>query len=182
MIRCLLHVFIKIRDRFTKKKQKGELFQEMANWFWKRCFAAASTTAFAQNLRRFDEWAQNQDLNEPVAKAISKMRMQRDDYSVAFDFPEAHRTSNMLDRLMRRLDRRLFSSQFLHGSLQAAQRYVRAWALIYNFAPSNPQTVKRHNGQQSPAERLNQFQYHECWLQNLFISASLGGYRSPPQN
>ncbi|MBF0290190.1 MAG: hypothetical protein HQM14_20430 [SAR324 cluster bacterium] len=88
----------------------------------------------------------------------------------------------MLDRLMRRLDRRLFSSQFLHGSLQAAQRYVRAWALIYNFAPSNPQTVKWHNGWQSPAERLNKFHYHECWLQNLLISSSLGGFRDPPQN
>ncbi|MBF0286458.1 MAG: hypothetical protein HQM14_01455 [SAR324 cluster bacterium] len=53
---------------------------------------------------------------------------------------------------------------------------------IYNFAPSNPQTIKRHNGWQSPAERLNQFHYHECWLQNLLISASLGGFRGPPQN
>ena len=31
--------------------------------------------------------------------------------------------------------------------------------------------------------RLNQHQYHDCWLQNLLISASLGGYRRPaPQN
>ena len=181
-IRCLLHVFIKVRDRFTKKKEKRELFKETADWFWKRCFQATSKTAFSQNLRRFDEWSKKQDLNESVALAIAKMREKRNDYRVAFDFPGAHRTSNMLDRLMRRLDRRLFSSQFLHGSLAVAQKHVRARALIYNFAPSNPQTVKRYKGWQSPAERLNQFQYHECWLQNLFISASLGGFRGPPQN
>ena len=38
-------------------------------------------------------------------------------------------------------------------------------------------------GWRCPAERLNQRRYHDCWLQNLLISASLGGYRRPtPQN
>ena len=99
-----------------------------------------------------------------------------------YDFPRAHRTSNMLDRLMQRMDRHLFSTQYFHGSLAAAELSIRGWALIQNFAPYNPRTVKKLSGFKSPAERLNQFRYHDNWLHNLLISASLGGYRSPPQN
>ncbi|MEA1966674.1 MAG: hypothetical protein U9N77_00390, partial [Thermodesulfobacteriota bacterium] len=42
--------------------------------------------------------------------------------------------------------------------------------------PCNPTTVKKHNGWRSPAEKINQFRYHDCWLQNMLISASLGGF------
>ena len=53
--------------------------------------------------------------------------------------------------------------------------------LRQNLAPYNPQTVKKLNGRTIPVERLNKFRYHDNWLHNLFISASLGGYRSPPK-
>jgi len=88
----------------------------------------------------------------------------------------------MIDRLMQRMDRHLFSTQYFHGSIPASELSIRGWALIQNFAPYNPRNVKKLDGDQSLAERLNQFKYHENWLHNLFISASLGGYRSPPQN
>ncbi|MCI5136397.1 MAG: hypothetical protein D3920_15320 [Candidatus Electrothrix sp. AW2] len=55
-------------------------------------------------------------------------------------------------------------------------------ALIHNFAPCNPYTVRKHEGRKSPAERLNRFRYHDNWLQNLLISASLRGYRYAPPN
>jgi len=48
---------------------------------------------------------------------------------------------------------------------------LRAWAIIHNFAPSNPVTIRKHNGWRSPAERLNQHRYHHNWLHNLLISA-----------
>ena len=88
----------------------------------------------------------------------------------------------MIDRLMQRMNRHLFSTQYFHGSMTAAQLSIRGWVLIQNFAPYNPRTVKKHDGYKSPAERLNRFRYHDNWLQNLLISASLGGFRSPPQN
>ena len=64
---------------------------------------------------------------------------------------------------------------------QAAELSIRGWTLIQNFAPYIPQTIKKLIGSKSPAERLNQSRYHDNWLHNLLISASLGGYRSPPQ-
>jgi hypothetical protein len=82
---------------------------------------------------------------------------------------------------MQRMDRHLFSTQYFHGTMAAAEKNIRGWALIQNFAPYNPQTVKKLNGRTIPAKRLNKFRYHDNWLHNLFISASLGEYRSPPK-
>ena len=117
-----------------------------------------------------------------IADPIKKLRQNIAAYKVAYDHPKAHRTSNMIDRLMQRMDCQLFSTQYFHGTMAAAELSIRGWALIQNFAPYNPRTVEKLNGFKSPAERLNQFKYHNNWLHNLFISASLGGYRSPPQN
>ena len=86
----------------------------------------------------------------------------------------AYRTSNAIDRLMKLMSRHIYNHQYFHGSTDAATLNMRAYALIYNFAPSCPGTVKKYNGKHSPAERLNGFKYHDDWLQNLLISASLG--------
>lgn len=82
----------------------------------------------------------------------------------------------MIDRLMKRMDRHLFNTQYFHGSPETAERSIRGWALIENFAPSNPRTIQKHNGWQSQAIRLNQFRYHDIWLQNLLLSASQWQY------
>ncbi|MBF0226715.1 MAG: hypothetical protein HQK76_14780 [Desulfobacterales bacterium] len=66
-------------------------------------------------------------------------------------------------------------------NLDGAEMGIRGWALILNFVPSNPETIKKYGGLQSPAERLNQFRYHDNWLHNLLISASSGGFRNTPQ-
>lgn len=179
IICCFLHVFIKIRDR-AKKKYK-DIFNEAASKLWD-CYHAEKKNTFSQRIRRLVEWCKNNNMPSVIANPIKKLRQNIAAYKVAYDFPKAHRTSNMIDRLMQRMDRHLFSAQYFHGTMAASELSIRGWALIQNFAPYNPRTVKKLNGCQSPAERLNQFKYHEKWLHNLLISASLGGYRSPPQN
>ena len=116
-----------------------------------------------------------------MLKPIQKMRENINRYSIAYDFMGAHRTSNLIDRLMQRMDRHIFNIQYFHGKIDSAELNIRGWALIHNFTPSNPFTVKKYNGMKSPAERINKFSYHENWLQNLLISTSLGGYRAAPQ-
>jgi hypothetical protein len=59
-----------------------------------------------------------------------------------YNHPKAHRTSNMIDRLMQRMDRHLFSTQYFHGTMAAAQLSIRGWTFIQNFAPYNPRTAK----------------------------------------
>jgi hypothetical protein len=179
IICCFLHVFIKIRDR-AKKKHK-DIFTQAASKLWD-CYHADNKYKFSQRIRRLLEWCKKNQTPKVILHPIKKLRENIADYRVAYDHPQAQRTSNMLDRLMQRMDRHLFSTQYFHGSLAAAELSIRGWALIQNFAPSNPRTVCKYKGWQSPAERLNKFRYHENWLHNLFISASLGGYRTGPRN
>ena len=176
---CFLHVFIKIRDRARKKYK--DIFLCVASKLWD-CYRAEKKSEFSQRIRRLVQWCHKENVPPAISDPISKLRKNIKDYSVAYAYPKAHRTSNMLDRLMQRMDLRLFSTQYFHGYLSEAELSIRGWALIHNFAPSNPLTVKKHHGYLSPAERLNRFRYHDNWLHNLLIAASLGGYRTPPQN
>ena len=179
LIGCFLHLFIKIRDR-CKKKHK-DLFLQTAERFWD-CYRALTKASFSQRVRRLHEWAVGKSLPEVMPAPIAKLYKNLASFSIAYDFPGAHRTSNMIDRLMQRMHRHLFSMQYFHASLSAAELSIRGWVLINNFVPSNPWTVKHHGGLLSPAERLNKFRYHDNWLQNLLVSASLQGFQCIPPN
>jgi len=78
------------------------------------------------------------------------------------------------------MEHRLFDTQFFHGTLEQAELGIRAWALIHNFAPGTKVTIRKHNGWQSPAERLNQQRYHKNWLHNLLVSAHRAERKRPP--
>lgn len=179
LIMCLLHVFISIRDRSSKKYK--EAFTAVSEKLW-NCYRAQSKVSFSQRIRRLCEWAPKSGIPDFIVEKLEKLRKNLPSYSAAYDFPGAFRTSNMLDRLMQRMDRHLFSAQYYHGTRVSANLNIRAWALIQNFAPFNPRTIELKSGAQSPAEALNGFRYHSNWLQNLLISASLGGYRQGPPN
>jgi hypothetical protein len=178
IICCFLHVFIKIRDR-TKVKFH-EIYLQATTKLWD-CYRATTKKSFSQRIRRLTEWCDvASDLPAVISEPIKKLSKNKQRYAAAYDQPGCHRTSNMLDRLMQRMDRHLFSTQYFHGSLSTAELNIRGWALIYNFAPSNPMTVKKYAGLKSPADRLNGFSYHDNWLQNLLISASLREFRPSP--
>ena len=180
VLSCFLHIFIGIRDR-SRKKYK-EFFMEVSTKLWD-CFKSESKGSFSQRVRRLSEWCQNEKNKIPdvISEKIEKLRKNLPQFSQAYDFPDSHRTSNMVDRLMQRMDRHLFSTQYFHGTLKSANLNIRAWALIQNFSPLNPWTVKQ-KGHVSSFQRVNGFQYHENWLQNLLISASLGGLGTGPPN
>ncbi len=108
-----------------------------------------------------------------ISKPIKKLKENLSNYSKAYDLPGCHRTGNMIERFTRRMDRHP-SSTFFHGNLATAELSIRGWALIHNFAPRNPKTVKEHDGLKSPAEWLNKSRYHENRLQSLLTSASMG--------
>ena len=179
IICCFLHVFIKVRDR-GKKKYK-DIFEQIAAKLW-RCYRARTKRSFSQRIRRMVQWCEKNGVEAVLLDPVKKLRENISGYSSAYGFAKAHRTSNMIDRLIQRMDRHLFTTQYFHGSFQSAELSIRGWALIQNFAPWNPRTQNIHGGFKSPAECFNKFRYHENWLQNLLISASLGGYRSPPRN
>ncbi len=180
IILCFLHVFIKIRDRGKRKYQ--DIFLEVSTKLWD-CYKATCKASFSQRVRRLCEWGVESSLPPLFLNTLQKLRKKIDYDKVAYDHPGSHRTSNMIDRLMQRMDLHLFNTKYFHGSINSAEDSIRAWALIQNFAPSNPNTLRKYNnGLKSPAERLNHFSYHDCWLQNLLISAYRGGYKVTPLN
>lgn len=180
LLMCFLHIFISIRDRSSKKFK--EIFRVISEKLW-NCYHANTKATFSQRVRRLCEWSRKGDLPTFMIDKIQKLRNNLSAFSKAYDLPGAARTSNMVDRLMQRMDRHLFSAQYFHGTSNSANLSLRAWALVHNFAPFNPRTIEMNGGvHKSPVERLNGFSYHSCWLQNLLISASLGGYRQGPPN
>ena len=133
--------------------------------------------AFAQRLRRLKEWAQKAMPESAMKNHTLDLCDKRAQFIGSYDHERAHRTSNMVDRLMKFLDRACFNGQYFHGSFASAERRVRALALLWNFCPSSPMTVKKHHGQCCPAERLSGKRYAQNWLENLLISGSMNGYQ-----
>ncbi|HSB78906.1 MAG TPA: hypothetical protein VLM91_08970 [Candidatus Methylomirabilis sp.] len=175
---CFLHSGLKVRDR---AKHLKEVFAEISRRVWE-AYHAPDRRSFAQRLRRLRQWSMSH-LTGVVLENVLDLCGKRDRWSVAYRHPGGHRTSNMLDRIMRGMNRYFDRGQHLHGSRAACRLHCRAWALLSNFAPWHRATTRKNHGWRSPAERLNQHRYDDCWLQNLLISASLGGYRCPlPQN
>jgi hypothetical protein len=178
LILCFLHAFLKIRDRAVHLKEGSTGLRERV---W-GAYHAPDARSFSQRLRRLREWAKDHVEKEVVRGKVVALCGKREAFVRAYDHPGCHRTSNLVDRLLRRLDYHLYCAQHLHGSVKVAERGLRGWALIHNFAPSCPEVVRESPGLRSPAERLNGKRYHAEWLQNLLISASLGGYRRLPRN
>ena len=178
VIECFLHAILGIRNVATRKTQ--ELFTEILEKAWD-VYHAESLRSFSQRMRRLREWA-NKIEEGRLKNKLLKLCNKKDFFAAAYSHPSAHRTSNMVDRLMDGMDRFIYSSRYFHGGIKTTERLIRAYALIHNFAPSSPRTIKKYEGQLSPAERLNGFRYHYNWLHNLLISASRNGYRSIPHN
>lgn len=178
ILQCFLHAWLKVRDRAKHLKDQ---FAEISRRVWE-AYHAPDRRCFGQRIRSLRTWARGH-LSGVVLEKVLNLCKKRDRWSIAYRHPNGHRTSNMLDRLMRGMNRYFDHGQHLHGSHEASRLHCRAWALLWNFAPWHLATARRNGNWRSPAERLNQHRYHDCWLQNLLLSASLGGYRCPfPQN
>ena len=172
-MRCFLHGWLKVRDR---GKHLKEVFGELSQKAW-HAYHAPDRRGFGQRLRRLWEWSKEHVKAAYVLEQVQKLCGRGREYGAAYQHPGGHRTSAMLDRVMRSMNRYLTDGQKLHGSAEACGRHVRAWALVYNFRPWGPEAGRENGGWQSPAERLNQHRYHDNWLHNLLVSASLAGYR-----
>ena len=176
---CFLPAFLKIRDRATKTLRAA--FAQVQKRVWEASHAPRKR-AFSQRLRRLRAWAETA-LPDGVMKSHTlDLCGKRDQFSKIYAHPEAPRTSTMGDRLRKFLDRAFFHAQYFHGMPDSAESRVRALALLGNFCPSSPQTVRKHAGQAWPAERLNGKRYTENWLENLLASGSMHGVEQDPQN
>lgn len=176
---CLLHAFLKIRDRATQAL--SALWGPVPPRVWE-AYHAPSKRAFSQRLRRLREWVKQTLPDSVMTTHTLDLCDKREPCSRSYDQLYAHRTSNMVDRFMKFLDRACFNGQYFHGTYGSAESRVRALALLWNFCPSSPCTVRKYHGQVCPAERLNGKRYTENWLENLLVSGSMNGVEQDPQN
>jgi hypothetical protein len=172
VLRCFLHGWLNIRSR----GKLCDVFTTLSGKVW-NAYRATNRRSFAQRLRRLWEWTRGQTLTAWLRDQVGKLCGRAAQYGIAYQHPGSHRTSNMLDRVMRLMNRYFEDTQHLHGSKEAGERHCRAWALLHNFRPWHRATARANGGWRSPAERLNQHRYHDDWLQNLLVSASLDGFR-----
>lgn len=175
---CFLHAFLKIRDRATKALGAG--FHQVQDRVWE-AYHAPSKRAFSQRLRRLREWAKPALPDSAMKTHTLDLCAKREQFSCSYDYGSAHRTSNMVDRLMKFLDRAFFNAQYFHGTFESAESRVRALALLWNFCPSSPRTVRKYDGRACPAERLTGKRYAENWLENLLVSGSMNGVERDQQ-
>jgi len=169
IIECFLHAFIKVRDR---AKHLKETFRQLSQQVW-NVYHAADAAAFRLQAEALRVWAQ-QHTTGYVLEAVQKLCAKTERFVLAYQYPLAHRTSNMLDRHMNSMARWLDSTRFFHGHWVSAERSIRAWTLFHNFGPYCPR-AKISQTFSSPAHKLNGLVYHQNWLHNLLISTSMSG-------
>jgi len=170
LIQCFLHAILSIRNVSTRKtKALYDLIVEKA---W-TVYRADTTRSFAQRLRRVREWGSTLT-DSPLKTKLLKLCEKKAGFLPAYDFPHCLRTSNMIDRLMRGMDKYLFVKQFFHGTLISAEYGIRSYCILTNFRPSMYNPIAKCPSQDcdSPFKRLNGFTYHKCWLQNMLMATS----------
>jgi len=96
LILCFLHVILGIRKCC---RRTPALLQEVTGRLW-RTYKAPTKRQFSQRLRRIQEWAQVKVEPETVRQKLLNLKAKSAKFQVAYDFPDAYRTSNALDRLM----------------------------------------------------------------------------------
>jgi hypothetical protein len=165
VIQCFLHAFLKIRDC----AKRLTVFPELQRRVW-AAYQAPTPDAFYRQVAERYAWARH-TLTGPAWQAVQKLCAKTGDFVLAFEYPGAYRTSNMIDRHMEPLARCLYSARYFHGHLMSAEFQLRAWALLHNFQPYCPRALISQ-AYASPAHRLNGFVYHPNWLHNLLISTS----------
>lgn len=165
---CFLHGFLKVRDRCHKE-------HELHKRIWD-VYRATNVRMFDRRMKSFRKWFEAGSWSAAVTEMTAKLWKRAGEYRLAYRHADCYRTSNQVDRLMNRMTRLLYAGRGLHGHLQSSERRLRGWALLMNFRPFAKRSGHKRE-YTSPAHRLNQKQYHENWLENLMISASLAGHR-----
>ena len=172
VVLCFLHAFINIRSRCKGMKEHDQTIKSKV---WDT-YHALDPNAFMTKIDELKTWAEATLPTGTALEAVLKLCAKAPQFLLAYEHPSAYRTSNMVDRHMDAMNRYLDSCKYYHGHLMSAEYAIRAWALLHNYWPYCPR-AKVADQYQSPAHKLNGRVYHDNWLHNLLISASMGGYR-----
>lgn len=161
VIQCFLHAILSLKQVTTKAAHT--LSQQMTDLAW-QAYRATTKRGFAQRLRRLREWGETL-AESPLKGKFLTLCAKKAGFLPAYDHPTSLRTSAMLDRLMQGMDKYLFATSYVHGTLPSAEQGIRAYCLLTNFRPTayNPPAHLRFHDKGTPLEQLNGFTYHDNW-------------------
>src|SRR5712691_4563797 len=165
LVLCFLHSILKIKDRCTVA-----LRHQVLDRAW-QVYQATTKRQFAQRLRRLAEWTPTHR-SGAVAEMVLQRCRRRADFTTAYDGPQAHRTSQAVDRRLNSHDRRLDAMRYGHATTASARLAVRAMALQGNLHLYGSRLRRDQPSRVSPFHDLNGFQYYPNWLHNLLIAYS----------
>jgi hypothetical protein len=137
LLRCFLHGWLNARSR----GKLNESFSELSEKVW-HAYRAPDRRSFGQRMRRLWEWAKANVSGAWLLEQVGKMCGRSKEYAKAYAHPGGHRTSNMLGRVMRGMNRYFDSGQHLRGGQEACGRHARAWALLPNYRPWHKAVAK----------------------------------------
>jgi hypothetical protein len=177
LVLCFLHSVIKIRQVAQKEPQKKVLFEKV--WL---VYKATDASAFDNAVLDLVQWTSENVVKDSVKERVFKIGKRKEEFKTAFQVPTAMRTTNMVDRLMKPLDRFLFMKQYFHGHFHQTQLMLNAFALCLNFSPFCPRTKDKYVKEnliffQSRADALNGCALDQDWLKNLLSAASCNEIR-----
>lgn len=178
IILCFLHAILSVQQRLRRYREQWEILRQK---LW-HAYHSENPRQMAQRLRRAREWVMAHISLTSVQTKMQSIALKASRYSVAFQHPEAYRTSNEVDRLMNIQDRLLYSMQYFHGKRSSISQGLRAMALLWNFHPYCRKAQVKKPYCASPFEDLNGFRYHDHWLRNLMIASSLNGRKTAKPN
>ena len=150
LIVCLLHAFLKIRDRC---QHMPEHFTELCQQVWDS-YHATTAPQFLAQCAALKAWASATLPAGAALEAVRKLGAHAPQCAQAYAHPTAHRTSHMRDRRMDHMDRRFYNAHYCHGHLMTAEYALRAAALLVNFLPYCPRAAVAAQDR-SPAHKLN---------------------------
>jgi len=160
ILRCLLHGWLSVRQR---AKHLGELFHSLGDKVW-QAYRSSTRQGFAQRLRRLREWAQRQRRGV-VLEQVLRLGGRSKQYGQAYRQPQGHRTSNLLDRVMKLMQRYFDSGR--HGRSVATSNEAGPWRLEQSSGTLEPTPLPQRVVTQPAGVRF------DGWLPPL---------TAPPQN
>ena len=131
ILRCFLHAMLSLRNVSTQRTK--DLYDIMVEKAW-QVYEAGTARSFSQRLRRLREWGSTL-ADSPLKAKLLKLCQHKQGFLPAYQFPHCLRTSHMIDRLMKGMDKYVFAKQYFHGTLVSAQLGIRAYCLVSNFRP-----------------------------------------------
>lgn len=177
IILCYLHAFLKIRDIGKGLKER---FYEVGTEVW-TAYREKTKQGFVAALVNLNTWTQTHFAdNLKICQKVGDLCAKAERFTPAYDFEDCYRTSNQIDRPMNAIDRYLYQMRYFKGHRESANNKIRAWAILYNFAPFSERVQKRKENPKKCTrfEQYNGFVYHKNWLHNLLIAASLNAHKA----